>query len=106
MPLLRIQRYKTSSGVTVNDYFLTVGSYDANNEPVAFSLDPSLFTSLGNYAVLRTTGAISYLDSPIGPTATWTGGSHPSGWSLSAPQLGTSVIGGTSYNVLYVTVSA
>jgi len=105
MPLLRIQRYKTSSGVTVNDYFLTVGSYDANNEPVAFSLDPSLFMSLGNYAVLRTTGAISNLDSPIG-TASWTGGSHPSGWSVSAPKLGTSVIGGTPYNVLYVTVSA
>ena len=64
MPLLRIQRYKTSSGVTVNAHFLTVGSYDANNEPVAFSLDPSLFTSLGNYAV-AVTGVTD--NSPGGP---------------------------------------
>jgi len=104
MPLLRIQRYKTSSGVTVNDYFITEGSYDAGGQAVALQLDPTLFTSLGNYAVLRTTGAISNLATPIG-TSAWTS-THPSGWSVSAPKLGTSVIDSVQYNVLYVTVSA
>ncbi len=104
MPLLRIQRYKTSSGITIIDYFITEGSYDAGGQAVALQLDPTLFPSLGKYAVLRTTGAISNLASPIG-TSAWTS-THPSGWSVSAPQVGVSVISGTPYNVLYVTVSA
>ena len=103
MPLLRIQRYKTS-GLAVVDYFITEGSYDAGGQPVALQLDPTLFPSLGNYAVLRTTGAISNLASPIG-TSSWTS-AHPSGWSVSAPQVGVSVIDSAQYNVLYVTVSA
>lgn len=103
MPLLRIQRYKTS-GLAVVDYFITEGSYDAGGQPVALQLDPTLFPSLGNYAVLRTTGAISNLASPIG-TSSWTS-AHPSGWSVSAPQVGVSVINSVQYNVLYVTVSA
>jgi hypothetical protein len=105
MPLLRIQRYKTVASDTVTDYFLTVGSYDANNEPVVCQLNPALFTSLGDYAVIRTTGEISNLASPIGPPATWTS-AHPLGYSVSAPLLGNAIIGGTPYNVIYVTVSA
>lgn len=102
MPLLRIQRYK-ASGVTITDYFVTVGSYDAGSQPVAVQLDPSLFLTVGNYAILRTTGSISNLASPIGPTATWTSADSR---TLSAPKLGTSVIDSVQYNVLYVTVSA
>jgi hypothetical protein len=63
-----------------------------------------LFPSLGNYAIIRTTGTITNLDSPIG-TASWTS-THPSGWSVSAPKPGNADIGGTPYNVIYVTVSA
>ena len=103
MPLLRIQRYKTS-GVTITDYFVTVGSYDAGSQPVAVQLDPSLFPTTGNYAILRTTGTISNLATPIG-TSSWTS-THPSGWSVSVPTLGTSIIDSVQYNVLYVTVSA
>ena len=103
MPLLRIQRYKLS-GLTITDYFITEGSYNAGGQAVAFQLDPSLFPTTGNYAIIRTTGAISNLATPIG-TSSWTS-THPSGWSVGAPQLGTSIIDGTSYNVLYVTVSA
>lgn len=104
MPLLRIQRYKTSAGVVVvNDYFLTEGSYDAGGQPLAIQLDPTLFPTLGNYAVVRTTGTISNLASPIGPTATWTSADSR---TLSAPRLGTAVIDSVLYNVLYVTVSA
>ena len=102
MPLLRIQRYKSSS-VTVADYFVTVASYDAGSQPVAVQLDPSLFPTVGNYAILRTTGAISNLASPIGPTATWT---LANSRTLSAPKLSTSIIDSVQYNVLYVTVSA
>jgi hypothetical protein len=102
MPLLRIQRYKTT-GVVLVDYFITEGSYNAGEQAIVLELDPSLFPSLGNYAIIRTTGGISGLATPIGPTATWTSADSR---TLSAPQLGTSVIGGTSYNVLYVTVSA
>ena len=102
MPLLRIQRYKTS-GVTITDYFITEGSYDANGQPVAVQLDPSLFPTVGNYAILRTTGAISNLASPIGPTATWTSADAR---TLSAPKLGVSIIDAVQYSVLYVTVSA
>jgi hypothetical protein len=103
MPLLRIQRYKTT-GIPLVDYFLTEGSYDAGGESLQLQLDPALFPSLGNYAIIRTTGAISNLASPIG-TAAWTS-THPSGWSVSAPLPGTADIGGTPYNVIYVTVSA
>lgn len=103
MPLLRIQRYKTSAGVTVQDYFITEGSYDAGGQSLVLQLDPSLFPSLGNYAVLRTTGTISNLASPIGPTATWTSADSR---TLSAPMLSTAVIDSVLYNVLYVTVSA
>lgn len=105
MPLLRIQRYKTSSGFTITDYFITEGSYDAGGQALVLQLDPSLFPTVGNYAVIRTTGGISGLASPIGPTATWTT-AHPSGYSVSAPILGNAVIDGTSYNIIYVTVSA
>jgi hypothetical protein len=86
------------------DYFITEGSYDAGGESLQLQLDPDLFPSLGNYAVIRTTGAISDLASPIG-TASWTS-THPSGWSVSAPKPGNADIGGTPYNVIYVTVSA
>lgn len=103
MPLLRIQRYKTT-GLTITDYFITEGSYDAGGQSLTLQLDPSLFPSLGNYAIIRTTGLISNLASPIG-TSSWTS-AHPSGWSVSAPNLGNAVIGGTPYNVIYVTVSA
>ena len=103
MPLLRIQRYKTSAGVIVEDYFLTEGSYDAGGQSLVLQLDPSLFPSLGNYAVLRTTGTISNLAYPIGPTATWTSADSR---TLSAPMLSTAVIDSVPYNVLYVTVSA
>jgi hypothetical protein len=105
MPLLRIQRYKTSSGVTVTDYFITEASYDAGGESLTLQLDPSLFPTVGNYAVIRTTGEISNLASPIG-TSSWTTGTHPSGYSVSAPKFGVSVIDSVSYNVIYVTVSA
>ena len=105
MPLLRIQRYRSATGIALVDYFITEGSYDANGESLQLQLDPSLFPSLGNYAIIRTTGAISNLASPIGPTPTWTS-THPSGWSVSAPKFGNADIGGTQYNVIYVTVSA
>jgi hypothetical protein len=104
MPLLRIQRYKTT-GLTITDYFITEGSYDAGNQALVLQLDPSLFPTTGNYAVIRTTGAISNLATPIG-TSSWTTGTHPSGYSVSAPLKGTAVIAGTPYNVIYVTVSA
>lgn len=103
MPLLRIQRYKTSSGVTVTDYFITEASYDAGGQALVLQLDPSLFPTVGNYAVIRTTGEISNLASPIGPTATWTSADSR---TLSAPNLGTSIIDSVLYNVIYVTVSA
>jgi hypothetical protein len=105
MPLLRIQRYKTSSGVTVTDYFITAASYDADDESIVLQLDPSLFGAVGNYAVIRTTGEISNLATPIG-TSSWTTGTHPSGYSVSAPLKGTAVIDSVLYNVIYVTVSA
>lgn len=104
MPLLRIQRYKTSSGVTITDYFITEASYDAGGQALVLQLDPSLFPTTGNYAVIRTTGAISNLATPIG-TSSWTS-AHPSGYSVSAPLKGTAVIDSVSYNVIYVTVSA
>lgn len=104
MPLLRIQRYKTST-ITVVDYFITEGSHDAGGRTLVLQLDPSLFPTTGNYAVIRTTGDISNLATPIGPTATWTS-AHPSLYSVSAPNLGVSIIDSVSYNVIYVTVSA
>lgn len=103
MPLLRIQRYKTT-GLAITDYFLTEGSYDAGGQSLVLQLDPSLFPSLGDYAIIRTTGALSNLATPVG-TSSWTS-THPSGWLVSAPQVGISTIGGTLYNVIYVTVSA
>jgi hypothetical protein len=102
MPLLRIQRYKTT-GLAITDYFITEGSYDAGGQSLVLQLDPSLFPSLGNYAIIRTTGAISNLASPIGPTATWTSADSR---TLSAPLQGTATIDGTLYNIIYVTVSA
>ena len=104
MPLLRIQRYKTT-GVVLVDYFITEGSYDAGGQSLALQLNPSLFPSLGNYAIIRTTGAISNLASPTIGTSSWTS-THPSGWSVSAPKFGNADIGGTQYSVIYVTVSA
>jgi hypothetical protein len=103
MPLLRIQRYRSATGIALVDYFITEGSYDANGESLQLQLDPSLFPSLGNYAIIRTTGAISNLASPIGPTPTWT---TTDSRTISAPLLGNADIGGTQYNVIYVTVSA
>lgn len=103
MPLLRIQRYKTS-GVTITDYFITEASYNAGGQAIVLQLDPSLFPTTGKYAVLRTTGAISNLATPIG-TSSWTS-AHPSGWSVSAPETGVSIMSGVQYYILYVTVSA
>jgi hypothetical protein len=91
--------------VIIEDYFVTAASYDADGESIVLQLDPSLFGAVGNYAVIRTTGLISNLASPIGPTPTWTS-AHPSGYSVSAPLPGNAVIDGTPYNVIYVTVSA
>jgi len=107
MPLLRIQRYRSASGVPIveDGYFVTAASYDADGESIVLQLDPSLFGAVGNYAIIRTTGTITNLATPIG-TSSWTGGSHPSGWSVSAPKFGNADIGGTPYNVIYVTVSA
>jgi hypothetical protein len=104
MPLLRIQRYRSATGIPLVDYFITEGSYNAGDESLVLQLNPILFPSLGNYAVIRTTGLISNLAPSIG-TASWTS-THPSGWSVSAPLLGNADIGGTQYNVIYVTVSA
>jgi hypothetical protein len=104
MPLLRIQRYKTT-GVVLVDYFLTEGSYDVGNQSLVLQLDPSLFPTVGNYAIIRTTGLISNLASPAIGTSSWTS-THPSGWSVSAPKFGNADIGGTQYNIIYVTVSA
>jgi hypothetical protein len=103
MPLLRIQRYLSAIGIPLVDYFLTEGSYDAGNQSLALQLDPSLFPTVGNYAIIRTTGAISNLASPIGPTATWTSADSR---TLSAPLLDVSQIDGVVYNIIYVTVSA
>jgi hypothetical protein len=102
MPLLRIQRYKTT-GIPLVDYFITEGSYDAGDESLQLQLNPSLFPSLGNYAIIRTTGLISNLASPVGPTPTWTTADSR---TISAPKFGNADIGGTQYNVIYVTVSA
>ena len=104
MPLLRIQRYKVSS-ITVVDYFITEGSHNAGERTLVLELNPSLFPTTGNYAIIRTTGTISSLASPIGPTATWTT-AHPSSYLLSVPKLGVSIIDSVSYDVIYVTVSA
>lgn len=104
MPLLRIQRYALN-GIQVVDYFITEGSYDAGGQSIVLQLNPSLFPTTGKYAVIRTTGSISGLASPVG-TSTWIGGSHPSGYSVSAPEKDISIMSGTQYNVLYVTVSA
>lgn len=104
MPLLRIQRYALS-GTQVVDYFITEGSFDAGGQSVFFQLNPSLFPTIGKYAIIRTTGSISNLATPVG-TAAWVGGSHPSGYSVSAPEKDVSTMSGTQYNVLYVTVSA
>ena len=103
MPLLKIQRYKTT-GIPLVDYFLTEGSYDAGNQSLVLQLDPARFPSLGNYAIIRTTGLISNLASPaIGPTPTWT---TTDSRTISAPKLGNAIIGGTQYSIIYVTVSA
>jgi hypothetical protein len=51
------------------------------------------------------TGAITRLAFPVGKSA-WTTGTHPYGYSVSPPALGTSVVDGVTYNVLFVTVSA
>lgn len=104
MPLLRIQRYKAAGPLFV-DYFVTASSYDALNQDVVVDVDPALAPSRGEYAVLRTTGAITNTKTPVGPTATWIGGTHPSGYTLSAPYIGVRVIGGTSYNCILVLVS-
>jgi hypothetical protein len=92
--------------VIIEDYFVTAASYDADGESIALQLDPSLFGAVGNYAIIRTTGLISNLASPAIGTSSWTGGSHPSGWSVSAPKFGNADIDGVTYNVLFVTVSA
>lgn len=104
MPLLRVQRYKAAGGGFVT-YFVTAPSYDALNQDVVAEVDPALATQRGTYALLRTTGTISNTKTPVGPTATWIGGSHPSGYALSAPFIGVQVINGTSYNCIFITVS-
>jgi len=102
MPLLRIQRYRPT-GIALVDYFITEGSYNAGSQSLVLQLDPTLFPSLGNYAIIRTTGAISGLASPIGPTPTWTSADSR---TISAPLLGVGQMSGTLYSIIYVTVSA
>lgn len=106
MPLLRIQRYKASAVPGVVDSFVTGPSYDANNEDVVLELDPALFPSTGEYAVfVATLGPIDNVLSPVGPTATWIGGTHPSGYTLSAPFVGARTVGVGVYDCILVTVS-
>ena len=103
MPLLRVQRY---SAPYVVDYFTTVASFDASGlfgpQTFTLDLDPSLFPYKGEYAVIRTTGAITNLASPIA-TASWTS-AHPSGYSILSVTTGARNIGGTTYNCILVTV--
>jgi hypothetical protein len=97
MPLLRIQRY----AYTLVDYFLTVtGDYDAGSATTVLELDPSLFPSVGEYAVVRATGSVVNW---IGGSATWISGSSPV-FSILSVSTGTRNIGGTDYACVLVTV--
>jgi hypothetical protein len=100
MPLLRIQRYAVS-GPAFIDYFVTVtGIYDAQGVTTVLELDPALFPSAGEYAVVRATGSIvNWLNG----SATWIG-THPSGYSILGVSTGTRNIGGTDYECVLVTV--
>ncbi len=98
MPLLRIQRYAVSGPV---DYFFTVtGDYDAQGVTTVLELDPALFPSAGEYAVVRATGSVvNWLNG----SATWISGSSPV-FSILSVSTGTRTIGGTSYDCVLVTV--
>jgi autotransporter-associated beta strand protein len=85
--------------------FATGPSYNANNQSVVVEIDPTLVTALGDYAIFYTSGSISNTLTPVGPTATWIGGTHPSGYTLSAPFISLRSVGGTTYNCIVVTVS-
>ncbi len=101
MPLLRIQRYAVSSPAFI-DYFVTVtGDYDAGSATTVLELDPALFPSAGEYAVVRATGSVVYW---VGGSATWIGGTHPSGYSILGVSTGTRNIIGTDYACVLVTV--
>ena len=100
MPLLRIQRYAVS-GPAFIDYFVTVtGDYDAGSATTVLELDPALFPSAGEYAVVRATGSILNW---VGGTATWISGSSPV-FSILSVTIGTRTIGGTPYDCVLVTV--
>ena len=103
MPLNRLNRYSLYNVFV--DYFITAASYDANNQPVVLELDPSLFTVLGEYAIVRTLGTISNTQTPLGPTAVWVGGSHPDGYALTAPYTGIRSINSVDYNCILIKVS-
>jgi hypothetical protein len=99
MPLLRIQRYAVS-GPAFIDYFVTVtGDYDASSATTVLELDPSLFPSAGEYAVVRATGSVVNW---IGGSATWIGGTPP--FPTTTVSIGTRTIGGTVYDCVLVTV--
>ena len=101
MPLLRYQRYATSGPVVV-DYFLTVtGDYDAGSSTTILELDPSLFPTVGEYAVVRATGSVQNW---VNGTASWIGGSHSSGYIITGVSTGSRVIDGTTYACVLVTV--
>lgn len=104
MSLLRVQRYAPLTNAVVN-YFVTGSAYDALGQPIVLELDPALFPTTGSYAVFRTTGTISNLATPVGPTATWIGGTHPLGYTVSAPFVATRVVESTPYACILVTVT-
>ncbi len=99
MPLLRIQRYAVSAPAFI-DYFITVtGNYDADSATTLLDLDPSLFPSAGEYAVVRATGSIVNW---VGGTVSWIGGTPP--FPTTTVSTGTRTIGGTVYDCVLVTV--
>ena len=99
MPLLRIQRYAVS-GPAFIDYFVTVtGDYDASSVTTVLELDPSLFPSAGEYAVVRATGSVVNW---VGGSVSWIGGTPP--FPTTTVSTGTRNIIGTDYACVLVTV--
>ncbi len=99
MPLLRIQRYAVSGPAFIDYFFTVTGDYDASSATTVLELDPSLFPSAGEYAVVRATGSILNW---VGGTVSWIGGTPP--FPTTTVSIGTRTIGGTAYDCVLVTV--
>jgi hypothetical protein len=64
MPVINVHGSTESSASTADGYFVTTNAFDGGGFPVFIEINPSLVTTAGKYAVVRSVNPLTNLGSP------------------------------------------